>query len=76
MPDEASEETLRRLSPKTLIVVGSLVLSIALPISTGMGFFFEDVRRAAIEAEELRFGPFEWVWRSLTYGRPQPMARA
>ena len=44
---------LRRLSPKTLIVVGSLVLSIALPISTGMGFFFYDVRRAAVEAEEL-----------------------
>ena len=20
-----------------------------------------------------RFGPAEWVWRSLTYGRPQPM---
>jgi uncharacterized protein len=22
-----------------------------------------------------RFGPFEWLWRSLTYGRWQPMAR-
>jgi uncharacterized protein len=22
-----------------------------------------------------RFGPFEWVWRSLTYGRRQPMRR-
>lgn len=22
-----------------------------------------------------RFGPFEWVWRSLTYGRPQPIRR-
>lgn len=22
-----------------------------------------------------RFGPLEWVWRSLTYGRPQPMIR-
>jgi uncharacterized protein len=20
-----------------------------------------------------RFGPAEWVWRSMTYGRPQPM---
>ena len=20
-----------------------------------------------------RFGPAEWLWRSLTYGRPQPM---
>ena len=23
-----------------------------------------------------RFGPFEWLWRSLTYWRPQPMRRA
>jgi len=23
-----------------------------------------------------RFGPFEWVWRSLTYLRPQPMRRS
>ena len=22
-----------------------------------------------------RFGPLEWLWRSLTYGRPQPMRR-
>jgi uncharacterized protein len=22
-----------------------------------------------------RFGPFEWAWRSLTYGRLQPMRR-
>ncbi|MEW6252725.1 MAG: DUF418 domain-containing protein, partial [Planctomycetota bacterium] len=20
-----------------------------------------------------RFGPLEWLWRTLTYGRPQPM---
>ena len=22
-----------------------------------------------------RFGPAEWLWRSLTYGQPQPMRR-
>jgi uncharacterized protein len=22
-----------------------------------------------------RFGPFEWIWRSATYLRPQPMLR-
>lgn len=22
-----------------------------------------------------RFGPFEWLWRTLTYMRPQPMRR-
>ena len=26
--------------------------------------------------ERFRFGPFEWLWRSLTYWRRQPMARA
>jgi uncharacterized protein len=25
---------------------------------------------------QFRFGPAEWLWRSLTYGRPQPMRRA
>ncbi|MFW6300839.1 MAG: DUF418 domain-containing protein [Oceanicaulis sp.] len=23
-----------------------------------------------------RFGPFEWLWRSLSYGRPQPILKA
>jgi uncharacterized protein len=23
-----------------------------------------------------RFGPVEWVWRSLTYWKPQPMRKA
>ncbi|KPL03284.1 MAG: hypothetical protein AMJ73_07530 [candidate division Zixibacteria bacterium SM1_73] len=22
---------------------------------------------------KFQFGPFEWLWRSLTYGRPQPV---
>lgn len=26
--------------------------------------------------KRFRFGPAEWVWRSLTYGRPQPMRTA
>lgn len=26
--------------------------------------------------ERFRFGPLEWLWRSLTYGRAQPMRRA
>ncbi len=24
---------------------------------------------------KFKFGPFEWLWRSLTYGKPQPMKR-
>jgi uncharacterized protein len=26
--------------------------------------------------KQFRFGPAEWVWRSLTYGGPQPMRAA
>ena len=25
--------------------------------------------------ERFRYGPFEWLWRSLARGRPQPMRR-
>ena len=28
---------------------------------------------SAIWFKHYRFGPIEWVWRSLTYGKPQPM---
>lgn len=31
---------------------------------------------SAVWLRVFRFGPAEWVWRSLTYGRPQPMRRA
>lgn len=30
---------------------------------------------SAVWMRFFRFGPAEWVWRSLTYGRPQPMLR-
>jgi len=26
--------------------------------------------------KHFRFGPFEWIWRSLTYRRPQPLRRS
>jgi len=26
--------------------------------------------------QRFRFGPVEWLWRSLAYGKPQPMKRA
>ncbi|GAA0624774.1 DUF418 domain-containing protein [Brevundimonas kwangchunensis] len=31
---------------------------------------------SAVWLRVFRFGPAEWVWRSLTYGQPQPMRRA
>ena len=33
-------------------------------------------RFETVELDRFRFGPAEWLWRSLTYGRRQPMRRA
>lgn len=43
----------RRVSPKVLITVGILVMLVALPISTGMGFLVGFIRDTAVEAEAL-----------------------
>ncbi len=40
----------RRRSPKTLIIIGVLLLLVALPLSTGMGTFMVDLRDTAAEA--------------------------
>jgi len=31
---------------------------------------------SSIWLRHFRFGPFEWLWRSLSYGEPQPMRRS
>ncbi|WP_394849432.1 DUF418 domain-containing protein [Pendulispora brunnea] len=43
-----------------------------------MGIVFYTLQgfASAIWLRHFRFGPFEWAWRSLTYGRLQPMRRA
>jgi uncharacterized protein len=43
---------LRRRSPKTLIVIGVLLLLVAPPLGTGMGIYVDGMQRAAREAEE------------------------
>ncbi|WP_394838939.1 DUF418 domain-containing protein [Pendulispora rubella] len=42
-----------------------------------MGIVFYTLQgfASAIWLRHFRFGPFEWAWRSLTYGRLQPMRR-
>ena len=44
---------LRRRSPKTLIVIGALLILVAPPLGTAMGTYMDGMQRAAREAEEL-----------------------
>lgn len=39
----------------------------------GVAFYAAQLGFSAWWLKRYRFGPFEWVWRSLTYGRRQPM---
>jgi uncharacterized membrane protein YeiB len=41
----------------------------------GSGFFGLQVGLSAWWLQRFRFGPAEWLWRSLTYLRPQPLLR-
>jgi uncharacterized protein len=50
-----------RVSPAVGLVLTVTIFAVQIPLSAWW------LRR-------FRFGPMEWVWRSLTYGRPQPMA--
>ena len=52
-----------RLDPKTAAALGTAFYALQIWFSVRW------LRR-------YRFGPFEWLWRSLTYGRRQPMRRA
>ena len=53
----------RRVSPSLALLIAVAILAGQLPIS---GWW---LRR-------YRFGPVEWLWRTLTYGRRQPLRRA
>jgi hypothetical protein len=37
--------------------------------------YFIQVQVSRVWLQRFRFGPFEWLWRSLTYGNRQPMRR-
>ena len=42
----------------------------------GLGLYAGQLAFSLVWLRRYRFGPVEWLWRSLTYGRPQPMRRA
>ncbi len=39
----------------------------------GVAIFVAQLQVSRLWLRRFRFGPFEWFWRSLSYGRPQPM---
>jgi len=44
----------------------------AIALLYSLGFFIAQVWLSRWWLARFRFGPVEWLWRSLTYGRPQP----
>lgn len=52
-------------------LIGKLGLIFVFPIS--LALFAVQVAGSRWWLDRFRFGPMEWVWRSLTYGRAQPM---
>jgi len=41
----------------------------------GVTIYLIQVQLSRFWLGRFQFGPFEWLWRSLTYGRRQPMRR-
>ena len=41
-----------------------------------VGVYVVQIMVSLLWIRVFRFGPFEWLWRSLTYMRPQPLLRA
>jgi uncharacterized protein len=45
-------------------------------LAAAFACFAAQAAYSTVWLEHFRFGPAEWLWRSLTYGRWQPMRRA
>ena len=54
-------------------LIGKLGLVFIFPLS--LAVFALQVAFSTLWLARFRFGPVEWLWRSLTYGRRQPMRR-
>ncbi|MEJ7608735.1 MAG: DUF418 domain-containing protein [Bryobacteraceae bacterium] len=44
-------------------------------VGIGVALYILQVQLSRLWLRHFRFGPFEWLWRSLTYGKRQPMRR-
>jgi uncharacterized protein len=51
-------------------------LGAAAAVGSAIGFYVLQVFLAQAWMSRFRLGPVEWLWRSLTYFKPQPLARA
>jgi uncharacterized protein len=45
-------------------------------LAAAMACFVAEIIMSVAWLKRFHYGPAEWVWRSLTYGQPQPMRRA
>lgn len=54
-------------------LIGKLGSAVTIGLTSGL--FAAQMLVSHLWLSRFRFGPTEWVWRSLTYGRPQPMRR-
>jgi uncharacterized protein len=50
-------------------------LGSAAQLGLALGIFAVQILLSHLWLSRFRFGPAEWVWRSLTYGKAQPMLR-
>ena len=50
-------------------------VGVATALAIGVGVYVAQVRFSALWLEYYRFGPVEWLWRTLMYGTPQRMRR-
>ena len=48
----------------------------AIAVPAGIALYLLQIPLSAWWLGRLRFGPFEWLWRSLTYLKLQPLRRA
>jgi uncharacterized protein len=50
-------------------------MSAAPAAAIGVAFYILQLAASSFWLRAFRFGPFEWLWRSLSYGRLQPLVR-
>jgi uncharacterized protein len=50
-------------------------IGVAASVASGIGFFFLEILFAQWWLQRFNMGPFEWLWRSLTYLKIQPNVR-
>lgn len=50
-------------------------VSPAMALTMAVGVYIIQIILSKLWLSKYRFGPIEWIWRSMTYGKPQPMKK-